>query len=304
MPETNEAEASKETSSQEAVASPRDTRPTPQETGAEVKGKETQGQENRVPQSRFNEVIAEREAYKGEVEALNEKIAELSERTGKLVNLLDAQKDDVNLVANLRNLAVTTEDTSIKDAIELLDAELTGTRKAIEETAEEKVAEGTLTQEQAERFVRDRTDKLEDRIAEERAQRLFDQANLKAERMLNGLPEQYNDEDRKYIAEAWLRRVDWDGMEEDPDAMDNFLVDSLQDALDFYGTPRGSLRSAEVEVDAETGEPASREPTPEEIIADLRNIDWSEMKDGKPKYSDDVFSAGMAEVLRQGRKSA
>jgi hypothetical protein len=288
-PETT-PQAPEETSAPEAVASAGDTKPEAS-AGSKQTGKQTTGKENQIPQRRFNEVIVERDTYKEEAEALRGQIESIQEERSKLIDLMAQQKDDVNLVSNLRSLAVSTEDQSVKDAIDLLDARMRGENAEVEKVVGEKVAEGAFTEAQARKIVAEQTAKLQDNIDEQKAELLFNQANTKAERMLSGLPEEYTDKDKEVISEAWLRRVDWDGMERDVGEMDDLLTASLQKTLDWYGEPRGVLKVSETEELTEDGEPVERPPTPEEEIAMLKEINWGELdKDGKPVYSEEDFS--------------
>jgi hypothetical protein len=303
MPESTTSEASEETSATEAAATAGSTESKAQTTGTEQDDKQTTSKENLVPQSRVNEIVAEKNTFKEEAEALRGQIETLQEERSKLIGLVDQQKDDVNLVSNLRSLAVTTEDQEVKDAIDLLDATMRGDEKEVKEVVDEKVAAGTLTADQAEKIVRKHTDKLQANVDEQKAELLFGQANTKAERMLAGLPEEFTDQDKKVISEAWLRRVNWDGMEEDPGRMDDLLAESLQETLDWYGEPRGVVKVSETEELTEAGEPVEKPPTPEEEIAELTKIDWSELKDGKPVHSDEEFSKVAARIAQLSRRT-
>lgn len=288
-PETT-PQVSEETSAAEAVASAGGTKPEAS-TGSEQTGKQTTGKENLVPQSRVNEIVAEKNTFKEETEALRRQIETLQAEQSTLIKLVSDQKDDVNLVSNLRSLAASTEDQSVKDAIDLLDARMRGDSAEVEKVVGEKVAEGTFTEAQARAIVKEQTSKLQDNIDEQKAELLFNQANTKAERMLSGLPEEYTDKDKEIISESWLRRVDWDTMEADVGEMDSLLTASLQKTLDWYGEPRGALKVPETEELTEDGEPVDKPLTPEEEIAKLKEINWGELdKDGKPVYSEEDFS--------------
>ena len=101
----------------------------------------------------------------------------------------------------------------------------------------------------------------------------------------------------------WLRRVDWDGIEGDPDAMDDLLAEGLQDTLDSYGEPRGVVRVSETDEQSAGGE-GERPPTPEEEIAQLSSINWSELdKDGNHAHSDEDFSKVVARSIRLSRET-
>jgi len=297
------AEATEDTSATEAVASPGDESVEAHRTGTGQTTKQTTGKENLVPQSRVNEIVAEKNTYREEVEALRRQIEAQREQSQKLVNLLDQQKDDVSLVANLRSLAATSDDQKVLDAIDLLDARMRGDSDAVQEVADQKVESGALTEAQARKMVAEQTAKLQDSIDAQKAELLFNQANTKAERMLSGLPEEFLDEDKKVISEAWLNRVDWDSMEIDPSRMDDLLATSLQATIDWYGTPRGAMRIPEALPVDEDGEPVPAEKTPEDEIAELNAIDWGAMKDGKPVYSDEEFTRAATKLAKLTSRS-
>lgn len=251
---------------------------------------------------RFKELVDDRNKFKELFETSEDK-------NQKLLAILQEAEKDRALVADLRNLAASkSDDTRITGAIDVLDKALRGELEAAEQkvtetqaTTKAAVDTGALTNQEAEKIV-DRAKKelstIREEILDHRAETLLDQARLVASKWLDALPQDYTDEDKNAIGKMWLHETDWHGIESDPTRMNDFLRSSLEGVLDSYGTPRGALVQ-KVQEEYSKDAKATAEPTAEEVIDRIRNIDWSARDDkGTPVLSDDQFNAQLANTLR------
>jgi len=271
---------------------------TDEEVAAELERIEADQPENRVPQSRFNEVnSALRELRETEAE-MREQLIESQDKLIRMQELLEARSADV---ATLNEIKSFINDPDMKDHVLAIDAKLRGVELELEH--------GTIEPEDAvlrtQAMLEEARMELRDTQADIQADQLISKADSIAERLLSALPEEYNYDDRNIINELFTDRVDWDAAVAYPDHLAEILTQGFQDAIDRYGTPRGALFDTE-EVDLLTEDVATG-PTPEEELEALMDLPWGDIRetdlgDGnvllEPEMSDDDFNAVLAKAIR------
>jgi hypothetical protein len=269
---------------------------------------ETDGEENRVPQSRFNEINESLKASKVEAQESRDQLAESQDRLVKMVELLEANKADVTTLNEIKSFV---NDPEMKDHVIAIDRKLKG-----ETIEEEEVEDGEeASPEDAVAKTRDLLDEvreeLRDTQADVQADQLIARADSFVERLLDGLPEEYNAEDLGVINDLLHEKVDWDACIKSPDQLSEILTQGFQATIDRYGMPRGALFNA-AEVDILTPEAAEVSQSPAEELTELMNLDWGATKTtevgGKtvvePEMSDDDFNAVLAQAVRLAHEKA
>ncbi len=264
-------------------------------TTEEVTETEEKG-ENRIPQSRFNEVNSSLKEAREAQEATVAQLAESNDKLVRMAELLEAKDDDVNTLNEIKSYI---NDPSMAEHVKAIDAKLRG--------IEEEVETGESTPDQA----LERTNALLEQTREEvadaqasvQAEQLVTKADIIAEKLLEQLPEEYNEQDRSTITSLWTNGMDWDEAVADPDNLAELLTRDFQAVIDEYGVPRGSLVTTE---EAEENETVTAQ-TPEQELEAVMGLDWGATKEVATKaggtrveadLSDDAFNAAMAKIIR------
>lgn len=249
--------------------------------------------DQRVPLARLNEVIEERNALREEVKTRSERDADYLSQI--------QERDD--LLNRIRALAA---DEKYSEHVFAIDKALKGIEDLEEEL--EEVAEDDSSSDDnkrarpdvdVKRLLQEQRGQLEEAMAEQRAEALWNLAQERAAKYLDALPEDFSAQEKEIIAELWNTRVDWDAIEEDSSALNPELARSFEETLKFYGESRAVAKPSS-ETQTETAQ--TPEPTKEERLQTLLSTDFSGVDDaGKPEVSDDEFAANLASAIRMTR---
>lgn len=247
-----------------------------------------------VPYERLSQVVKQKNEVTERLKSLEDQFKSVSAREDQLRTRLGEVEQDAQILDAIKNLA---QDDKYRDHVVAIDKALQGIEDEIEtaeQTGDQKAESSAVK-----RFEQ-KTAELENLIADQKADQLWNEAAGLANQMLAALPEDYTDEDRAVIGKLWTPRVDWSGIEEQgSDAIPNALNSSLADVIKEYGTPRGAL-VAKTTKDIESRIPEAKQLSPQDAIKGLLEKDWAATdEDGKATVSDDEFSRGMAEMLRK-----
>ena len=261
-----------------------------------------EGGENRIPQSRFNEVNAAAKLAREEATRAQTVLAETQDKLVRMAELLEAKEADVRTLNEIKSFV---NDPEMKDHVIAIDQKLKGI-----ETIKKEVNAGTTTPEDAYRQTQELLEEaraeLRDTQADVQADQLIAKADVLAERLLSALPAEYNSEDLAVINDLFHEKVDWDAAVADPSRLTELLTAGFQATIDRYGMPRGALFNAE-EVEVLTPTATETPLTPEEEFAELMKLDWGSTKEVKlpsgkttvtPERSDDDFNAVLAQAIR------
>lgn len=274
---------------------------------AETSGKPDEGSKKGwIPQSRFNEVIGQREEFKSQYEVLQGQYAERAGELGQMVDLLKSKEESSQIVDVLRTLAQHGTDEQ-KKVMATVDAWLQNKEpEATEEETTETPDKGKLDTKVV-KDLADTKEALEQQAKDQQDELILLEARLIAEKYFDALPEQYTDQDKGAIEKLLRENVDWDGIEENPSVLSDAMAKAFESTLEEFGTPRGSVAEVEgsKETTTETKETAEeQEATPE--------VNWGELKDSgnkmpdgrpllEPVQSEEDFRSELAKQLRQGR---
>jgi hypothetical protein len=262
------------------------------------KGKGTQGKPEKetpqtVPYSRLAEVVAEKNTLK---ELYDEANTKHSTVTSKLVEL----EREVDVLNRVRALA---QDERYKDHVMAIDEALRGVEKEVEKLGDnptdgavDKVLKNISTQ----------NAKLEEKLAEERASRLFNEASDYFDKLADALPKEYGDSDKKAIAKDCAERIDWNKIEGDESQVKAQVRAAFKTTLDDYGTPRAGLEAQLAELQAKLNSSAPvtelNVNTPTKVIEGLLAKDYG-VKDDKGKFvtTDADFAKDLVAVIKNTR---
>jgi hypothetical protein len=278
------------------------------ETPTEEAATETDDkEENRVPQSRFNEINDSLKASKLEASETRDQLAKSQDRLVELTQILEAKDTDV---ATLNEIKSFINDPEMKDHVIAIDQKLKGI-----EAIKEEVNAGETTPEDAVRQTRDlleeaRTE-LRDSQDDVKADQLIAKVDATVDKLLNALPDEYNADDLGVINDLFHEKVNWDALIAEPESLSEILTEGFQATIDKYGMPRGALFNAE-EVEVLTPEAAESTQTPVEELTDLMKLPWGGLKKtevgGKtvvePELSDDEFNAVLSQTLKLAHEKA
>ncbi|KKN92400.1 hypothetical protein LCGC14_0208910 [marine sediment metagenome] len=264
-------------------------------------------EENRVPQSRFNEINESLKTAKLEASEARDQLATSQDELVKMVQLQEAKDTDV---ATLNEIKSFINDPEMKDHVIAIDQKLRGI-----EAIKEEVDAGETTPEDAVRQTRDlleeAREELRDTQDDVKADQLIAKVDVTVKELLNALPEEYNAEDLGVINDLFHEKVNWDALIETPGNLSEILTEGFQATIDRYGMPRGALFNAE-EVEVLTPEAAEPIQTPVEELADLMALPWGGLKEtevkGKtvvvPEMDDDDFNAVLSQTLKLAHEKA
>jgi hypothetical protein len=248
-----------------------------------------------IPYQRFQEVVGQKNDLQGQLDNAVTQYQTANESLSKMTAMLDAAKEDVDLLKDIRALA---NDPEMLPHLEKIDKRIRGIEEEIEETGE--VDESKI--DKATKILERKQAQLADQMADQAEDLLAQRADQIADKWLESLPEEYTDEDREVISKLWSNNVEWDDVVESPEALDQYLADTFQTTIQEFGTPRGGLINPEdpdsYEVEVET----PPEETPEQQFAQLvEGKNYSGVKDGQAEVSDSDFAADLAAAMRMAR---
>lgn len=254
----------------------------------------------RNAETRIQELVTQRDDWRGQVDDLQTKLTERDQELGKLVDLLESREKDTAVVKRINE--IYNEGTpEIKAQIESLDKMIQG--------IETEVEEGETTPAEANKelkAIQQTKDALEEKIAAVEANNIILNAQVLAEKYFNELSEDYNEEDRDKLNDRLIEVMDWERLEEDPDALPDVLAAGFQKSVDWLGTPKGKLES-ELSALKNSTEKATETVTEKEVDFDQ---DWGALKKVKtptgevlqPVVSDDDFAAALGARIRSNRE--
>lgn len=247
-----------------------------------------------VPYDRLSKVVRQKNEVTERFNALDEQFKAATSRETELRTKIGSLEEDSQILDAIKNLA---KDPRYKDHVGVIDRALQGIEEEVEEAEEQGDNKGLL---QAEKRFEAKTAELEDLLADQRADSLWNETAAAAKSMLAALPDGYTDEDRTIIGQLWTPRVDWDGIEEaGSGGIASALNTSFADVIKEYGTPRGAL-VAKTTAEIESRNPELKIVSPEDKINNLMSTNWAELdKDGGAVKSDDDFNAGLAQLMRE-----
>jgi hypothetical protein len=261
-------------------------------------------QSKTVPYERFQEVVGQKNELRSQLENVIGEKDEAVQTSNQLSKLIDEYKSSDEIVKELRGLA---DDEKYGPMVHALHNKIMGIE---EEITEELKAEGKdVTDPEVKKFIKQQSEKVTEELEDTKAEILAAKADTLAEKWLNQLPDEYNEQDREVVALLWNQAVNWDAVGDNPDNLDAEMAKGLQETLDRYGTPRGSLLSKdEVEfVDEEKEAEQAAQHTPEaQLQALLDGKNYSGFKSVQrgdktvdvPEVSDDEFQADFARAMK------
>lgn len=259
--------------------------------------------ENRIPQSRFNEINEALKETRLESLETRDQLAETQDKLLRMAELLEAKEADVQTLNEIKGYV---NDPEMKDHVIAIDQKLKGI-----EVVQEMEDAGELTPEDAveltAELLEEAQEELRDTQADVQADQLIARADVISEGLLQALPEEYNEEDIDVINDLFHEKVDWDSAVEFPDELSDILTQGFQETIDRYGMPRGALFDAE-EVDVLAPEvPEEDLMTPEEELRDLMDLPWGDIVEVEdeagnvsiePEMSTDDFNTVLAQAIR------
>lgn len=271
---------------------------TPQSTPEPKAAKEDDPKDQRVPYDRFKEVNEKAKTLEEQLESMQTKLTDRDEEVGKLVDLLEAREYHSKVIDKINELH---GDPRYTDIIDTLDKAIRGVEQEVEsgKVSEE---EGAAKTDQA---FKNLAEDLEERLADNQAELLLTKYDLMMEKYIDGLPEEYIDKDKELVNRLAVDEIDWESIEENPEALADKVAEGFQKALDLYGDPKGKTAAPQNDEPSET--PAKPEPTVEQIAG----LNWGTLKevntpDGKtvhaPAVSDEEFNRAMADVIKRTRE--
>ena len=250
-----------------------------------------------VPYDRFSQVIAEKNTLAKEKETLDERVKTAGEREDNLrTRLTDLEKEK----AILDSVRGAANDPKMKGHIEAIDKYIQGI-----EDVEEQVDKGEVTEEAAakklEQLVGKAETKVDEFLTEQRSKELWESTDSMASSMLESLPEEYTDQDRRDLGEKWTSRVDWKTIDEKgQDSITPVLKESFTALIKEYGEPRGAMAKRIKDEVLETVPEKDRPMSDEDAVKGILAKDWGALDDkGKAVHSEAEFTDNVAQLLRK-----
>jgi hypothetical protein len=296
------ASESEESSTEDAETNDETTEEVSEETDDKPEKAKASEAKGKGAQDRIRELVGKSRGLEGDLDDLKGTVNERDTEIGKLVDLIEARENDSRIVQRINELHA---DPRYTDMIENLDKVVRGEDLVVETPSDDKTEEGeTKVDDKALKVLEATQEALEDRVLDQQAEILLGKADLLADRYIDELPEEYNDDDKRLLRGHLTELMDWDSIEEDPDQLPHVFADGFQSALDHYGQPKGFV--PESESDDTDGSVKSRTISDEELVEQ----DWGKMKavttpDGEtlePSVPDSDFQEVLAEVIRRGRR--
>jgi hypothetical protein len=265
------------------------------ESSTEAKGSE----KGPVPYDRFSSVIAEKNTLAAKAAELDKRIQSATEREDNLRTRLALLEEEKSILDSVRGLA---NDPAMKDHIIAIDKAIQGIEEVEEEIASGKVDETTANK-KLELLIGKVEEKVDTFKTEQRSKELWEATDSMASQMLEALPEEYTDQDRRDLGEKWTSRVDWKTIDEKGnEVITPLLKDSFTKLIKEYGEPRGAMAKRIKNETMETVPVQDRPVSTEEYVGKIVGKDWGKLDEkGKPVLSEDQFKDDMAELLRKTR---
>jgi hypothetical protein len=275
-----------------------------QEVAASADDK-TESGKGKGASDRIQELVARAKAAETKFEEAMTKLQAKEAETSKLIAIAESNQEASGVIDRINELH---KNPAYKDLIEKLDRALQG--KDVEAAKVEAVGSNTpppaatdnaelkairaelqATRQQAAAAIQDQKQDL-----------LLQKSDVILKELFGQLPTtDYLAKDRQLIQEMLVERIDWDGIEANPGALESKVATGFQKALEDYGDPRGRIAAQAANKTTPTGEPATN--------IDLSKQDWgklvTEQRGNKtvqrPAVNDDEFSAVLAAELRRSR---
>jgi len=273
---------------------------TPSDAGSEsTKGKDGSKVESKtVPYDRFSEVVTQKNDALERIKALEGMFDGASKREDTLRSRVGDLEKEHTILDAIRNLA---NDERYRPHVVAIDKALQG---AEEEIQEAKASGDDQAIKAAEKRFAEKATQLENLIAEQNAEGLWDAANATASQMLQSLPEEYTDVDKARLSQLWTPRVNWDNIEEKGrDSILPTLKESFAQLITDYGQPQGAVaKLTREEVIKSVPAAAAAQQTTEQRVAGILGKNWSETGEkGAVVHSDADFAQSMADLMRVTR---
>jgi len=249
-----------------------------------------------VPYDRFSEVVKAKNEAQAQVKSLEDQFDGAKSREDTLRTRVGELESEHQILDAIKNLA---GDERYHDHVMAIDKALQGIEEEVEVAEESGDADALKV---AHKQLESKAAELEDMVAHQRAETLWDSADKMASQMLDALPEEYNDEDKTLLSKLWTPTVNWDGIEDTGrEAIQPELQDTFAQLIRDYGTPRGALVSnAQQEAEQDQPEAAA---SAEDVVNAVMETDWSARDDdGNIEHSDADFAKTMADVIRKTRQ--
>lgn len=287
---------------------------TEEKVEAEVEAKDSESKAVDKPvkggsaQERIQELVASRKSLESEINELKGSYSEAQKNIRQLTDLAHSRENDARIVAKINELH--SSDPELAGIIEKLDKALKGENVKIEKatTPSTKNAESNVAQllEQTRSKLEAEQEKLADTIANQEARMLLNQADQFIDSLVAKLPSNdYTDKDQEVLRTVLDERINWEAIEEDSDNLQKEISKAFQEAVEWYGDPRGKIKAA-----SETQQKVEEKPKIPDI-KELLNKEWGKLKPSgrkvggkevmEPVVSDAQFAAAAGELLRRNK---
>lgn len=256
---------------------------------------------------RIQELVSARNAAQAKFEEAMAKLQAKEAENSKLIEIAQSNQQDAEVIAKINELH---KNPSYKDLIEKLDKAIQGkdVEAAKVESAAAQATTPTTTDNNELKQIRAELQATRQQaaaaIADQKQDLLLQKSDVILKELFGQLPaNDYLSKDRQIIQEMLVERIDWDGIEKDPNALENKVASGFAKAIEDYGDPRGRIAAQ-----------AAKETTPKgESTTD---VDFTKLELGKlvteqrngktvsrPAINDDDFSSLLAAELKrsQGR---
>lgn len=277
-----------------------------EESSTEVAGEEAPTPEGEKPKSgrakgaeaRIRELVEKTKGLEDELSNYKNAVGEKDKELGKLVDLLQARENDARVVKKIQELYTT--DTKWKDTIEKLDKVIRG--EEVEElTADTKGSDKSI--EKAKDLIQSTRKELDEAIADQKADLLLHRSELLIDRYMAELPKEYSDEDKRLLGSVLKHHIDWNAIEENPAKLSDLVHAGVQNAVTWYGSPKGTAPAQPDKGNENTTKPES----PQERLDKIMKLDVGRLKTVKtptgtetkvPEMSDDDFVKLLGESMK------
>ena len=294
----------------EASESAADAKEEVEETEAEVEAKaETETKETDSSkgkgnaQDRIRGLSGKVKDLSTQLDGLSGKLTERDQEIAKLVDLLEIREKDSRLIERINELYESGPE-EVKATIKNLNDVLTGVNTQLEDVKEQakdaKDAGDKSTLKEIGRLQKElesTKSTLENQIADQSDQILLDKSDKILERVFAELGEEYTADDRRVLSKEVIDQINWEAIEENPDALEQQVLEGFTKTKEWYGTPRGALLKGD-----------KKEVTPDISVDNLLKVDWGKTKEVKgakvAEYSDATFTDALAEAMRQANRTS
>lgn len=258
--------------------------------------------------ARIQELVSQTKSLEEELEALRGTVSEKDSELTKLVNILSEREKDHKAVQAIQELHASNPD--LRPLIEALDKAVGGEEVDLQEILgtsdkDESPDKGAKEAEKLQKLLNATKDELTQEVANQKAELLLDKSDRVVDSYLDQLPEEYTEEDIRFLQRILPDHIDWEGIEDSPERLETLVGEGLQEALNWYGTPRGSAK-AKVEGESEEKEaPLTKEQRMSKLsegIGELKEVETPSGKRLQPVLSDEDFAARLGEALRLARE--